>query len=312
MSADAGKYPMKAVARLTGLNPDTIRAWERRYGAVTPGRSEGSQRLYSDAEVERLRLLRRATEAGHGIGRLARLSEEELRHLLVASAPAPPPASAPPPDGDAVTRILAAVDRYDHLGADRELAHVAALLSPRRVVLEVAYPLLVEVGERWCTGRLSIGQEHLVTSMVRTLLGTLLRLADAVPGRPPIVLATLPGDRHELGALMVALLAATRGVPTCYLGPDTPAAEIGVAARRTRAAAVGISMIRLHDAADAAAALQAIADGLGEGTPLWIGGRAAGQVPPEALPRKARLLPSIEALDAALDGLVRTGSGPAS
>lgn len=305
MTTSTGKYPMKAVARLTGLNPDTIRAWERRYGAIAPDRTGGSHRLYSEADVERLRLLRHATEAGHGIGRVANLPDDELRAL------ATPRVEAAGPEAQGVAeRVLALVERYDHLGADRELTRVASLMPPRRVVLEVAWPLLQEVGDRWCDGRLSVGQEHMVTGLVRSLLGTLLRLADPVPGQAPMLLTTLSGERHELGVLMVALLAASRGVPVVYLGPDTPVTEIATAARRTRATVVGVSLVRVADADQAIAALRALADALGTTAMLWLGGRDAASLPAEDLPAGVRRMLTIDELDAGLDGLVARAPRP--
>ena len=307
MTTTAGKYAMRAVAKLTGLNPDTIRAWERRYGAIAPGRTEGSHRLYSEADVERLRLLRQATEAGHGIGRVANLPDDELRGL----ASPPGPADAGPAVGSEALgvpdRVLAFIERYDHQGADRELARVAALLTPRQVVLDVAWPLLREVGDRWCAGRLSVGQEHMASGLLRSLLGTLLRLADPPAGHPTMVLGTLSGERHELGVLMVALLAASRGIPVVFLGPDTPVAELATAARRTRAAVVGVSLVRVDDAAATVAALHELAAQLGPGTALWIGGRDAGGLPPADLPPAARRVLTLAELDAALDALAAKG-----
>lgn len=302
MEPTSGTYPMKAVVRLTGLTADTIRAWERRYGAIAPRRSDGAHRLYSDADVERLRLLREVVEAGHGIGRAARLPDGDLRGLL---RPAPADAPGPRPDGAVVDRVLAAIDAYDHLGAERELARVAALLPPRQVVLEVAHPLLEEVGRRWSAGQLSVGQEHLISGMVRSLLGSLLRLIEPTPGRPGLVLATLPGERHELGALMVALLAGVRGVPVCYLGPDAPIGEVAAAVRRTGASAAGLSLVRVEDPAVTAADIWSIAAGLPPAVPLWLGGAGVGTLGPTPLPAAARVLGSLAELEAAIDGLAR-------
>src|SRR5688500_19017776 len=82
MSPTSPQYTMRAVTRQTGLTPDVIRAWEKRYRAVSPQRTPSGQRAYSQADVERLQLLRDLTLAGHGIGRVANLSIESLRELL--------------------------------------------------------------------------------------------------------------------------------------------------------------------------------------------------------------------------------------
>ena len=75
-------YAIGTVSSLTGLDAHTIRAWERRHAAVVPVRSESGRRRYGDADVERLRLLRSATEAGHAISSVAGRPDEELRALL--------------------------------------------------------------------------------------------------------------------------------------------------------------------------------------------------------------------------------------
>src|SRR5512141_668232 len=75
------RYPVRLVALRTGLTPHVLRAWERRYGVVSPGRTEGGQRLYSELDIERLRLLRRLTDGGHAIRRIASLPLAELARL---------------------------------------------------------------------------------------------------------------------------------------------------------------------------------------------------------------------------------------
>src|SRR5215213_3572133 len=94
-TSNAPRHPIGVVARRTGLKPDLIRAWERRYGAVEPGRTETRRRFYSDADIERLLLLRRVVNTGRGISQVAGLPNEELE-ALVAAEPAPPAAARPP------------------------------------------------------------------------------------------------------------------------------------------------------------------------------------------------------------------------
>ena len=90
--AGPARYPIRAVSRLTGIGIDTLRAWERRYAAVTPPRDDRG-RMYTEADVARLRLLNGAVEQGHSIGRLAGLSNDQLR--TSAARPAPPPCPRP-------------------------------------------------------------------------------------------------------------------------------------------------------------------------------------------------------------------------
>ena len=171
------RYPIRAVAKITGLSLDTLRAWERRYKAVVPERSERG-RQYGPEHIERLLLLNQLVQKGHAIGGIASRSDEELRGLL--SEQPSQPVSVPAPPADMLAPILAAIESFDTLHASDELSRLAAVLSPRDLVYHVAVPLMREVGIRWHDGTLAIAQEHLVSQMLRTLLGSMMRLF-----RPP-------------------------------------------------------------------------------------------------------------------------------
>ena len=81
-AASTGHYPIRTVANLTGVNPVTLRAWERRYGAVVPKRSGTNRRLYTDEDIERLRLLNQVIGLGRRIGDVSRLSLTDLKVLI--------------------------------------------------------------------------------------------------------------------------------------------------------------------------------------------------------------------------------------
>src|SRR5450755_4352711 len=128
-------YPIAAVSKLTGIGLDTLRAWERRYNAVTPMRA-GRGRLYSENDVQRLRLLRHAVENGHQIGKAVLLTHSQL--LQLAEEPAPREESHA--DG-----IVHAIERFDYAEADQELGRLAALMTPRDLVYNVVLPLVNHV-----------------------------------------------------------------------------------------------------------------------------------------------------------------------
>ena len=123
----AARYPIRAVSKLTGIAIDTLRAWERRHGAVTPVRDDRG-RMYTDADIARLRLLRAAVEHGHSIGRLAGLGDEELRHLAATAAAAP--AVDPRPATADAAALSHALREYDAVGIDQEIARLASVLRP--------------------------------------------------------------------------------------------------------------------------------------------------------------------------------------
>lgn len=267
------RYPIRAVSKLTGVSVDTLRAWERRYAVVEPERDERG-RLYSEADVERLKLLRQAVDQGHAIGRVAALTTDELRALL-SRGPDSVPYDGPVPTAPSDLSLLqGAVERFDAPALRRELSRLAAILPARTLAREVALPLLTLVGEGWHEGRYTVAQEHLVTAELRSLIGALARLHAVPDNAPRIMLATPAGETHELGTLVAALVASGSGFATFYLGASVPSADVVNAARRVGPRAVVLGFTGAEEAARATAhqALADIVRGLPAATECWIGG----------------------------------------
>lgn len=238
-------YPIRLVSRRTGLSAHVIRAWEKRYGAVDPNRSGTNRRLYTEEDVERLMLLKRATDLGHSISQIARLPTDQLRALLPALLPTAqgPAQSAPLEQPEVLLKdCLEALEMFDSQGLDNVLARASVALSQPVLIESLLVPFLERVGELWRSGHLRVSHEHLATASVRTLLGA-LRESFQVPAGAPTLIATTPvGQFHELGALIVSLVGAAQGWRTVYLGCNTPAAEIAAAAARSRARLVALSI----------------------------------------------------------------------
>jgi DNA-binding transcriptional MerR regulator/methylmalonyl-CoA mutase cobalamin-binding subunit len=267
------RYPIRAVSKLTGIPVDTLRAWERRYRVVEPARDERG-RLYSAGDVERLRLLRRAVDGGHAIGRVAPLSTAELEALL--AQPTRAPATPVEPD---LSALQDAVDRLDAAAFRRELSRLAAILSLRALCRDVALPFLHLVGEAWHEGKLGVAQEHMASAEIRGLLGGLARLHEARDGSPALVLATPAGELHEIATLAATVVASDAGLGAIYLGPDVPSGEIVAAASRLSAKAVvlGWTGRRGEHGKDPRAAIAAVARDLPRAIELWVGGEGAGE-----------------------------------
>jgi DNA-binding transcriptional MerR regulator/methylmalonyl-CoA mutase cobalamin-binding subunit len=278
------RHPVRLVAQRTGLTPHVLRAWERRYGAVSPSRSEGGQRLYSDLDIERLRALHRLGEAGHALAPLARLSLDELEQLARADAAAQPPpgggtaraGGAPePPAGDLVAEALAATETLDAAGLRAVLERAAIGLGVPAFLDQVAGPLLQEIGLRWRDGRFGIAHEHFASVAVRRVLGWILRTFEVSGAAPRLVVATPSGHLHELGAMLVAAAAAAEGWGVTYLGADLPAADVLAAARQARARAVALSALHPSDDAALIGYVAELRRGLPAEVRLLIGGPAA-------------------------------------
>ena len=273
-SATAARYPIRAVSRLTGIGIDTLRAWERRHGAVTPVRDDRG-RMYTDADVARLRLLRGVVGQGHSIGRLAGLSDKQLR-VLAATAGAAATAAEPPPQAQLDTTALsAALQHYDAAAIDQEIARLAAVLRPLELLRDVLMPVLVQVGEDWHRGRARIAQEHLMSSAIRNILGSFLRLSPHPDAPARLLFATPSGERHEIGTLGAALLAASSGLGVAYLGPDLPAQEIIESVKPAGAQVLVLGLTSPAAAKSKERELRTIVRGLPKNVELWAGGRGA-------------------------------------
>jgi methanogenic corrinoid protein MtbC1 len=254
------RHPIRVVSERTGLSPDVLRAWEKRYGAVAPPRRQGvGQRLYSDADVERLRLLRRATAAGRSIGRVAALGDEELERLVredEAQRASAPLAQPPARDGAAaaahVRQALAATRAMDAVGLDAALRRALVMLGAEAFIDEVASPFIRAVGEGWETGTLTVAHEHMASAVLRHVLGIVSDAGVAAGAAHTVVVATPSGQVHELGAMLAAASAMSAGWRVVYLGADLPAGEVARTARETDADAVALSVV-LGDAARAVA-----------------------------------------------------------
>jgi DNA-binding transcriptional MerR regulator/methylmalonyl-CoA mutase cobalamin-binding subunit len=279
-------YSIKAVAQATGLTVETLRAWERRYGIVVPTRDAGGRRVYRAEDVLRLRRLREATERGHSIGRLAALSDDGLARLLDDPADRQELAAS----SAFVERILDAAQRFRSADCEQALTLAVAMLPPPRLVREVLQPLLREVGNRWHRGEFAISQERLVSTVVRRHVALMLDAYDRTARRGPIVFATLPGERHELGLLTSAMVCASRGFRVHYLGPDLPPAEIARYARETGAIVVGVSLVLCESLSTVRSQLEELVAGLPQETCVWLGGAAARDLPADALPSRCHVL----------------------
>jgi DNA-binding transcriptional MerR regulator len=260
-------YALGVVTRLTGLSAHVLRAWERRYGAVRPIRSQGGTRRYRESDVQRLHLLREAVAAGHPIGEIATSTDADLARRVALR-----PARTVP----ALDAILAAIDQLDLAETERLLGTQLAALGAGEFVRGVAVPLLSEIGRRWENGRASVAAEHLASSVVRNLLATALRPRVATLHAAPILFTTLPGDLHESGAMLAAVSAADAGAFAVFVGGNLPVTEIRDAADALGACAVALGVG--HANASAQAALEALRLALPGDVPIWIGGAGAADL----------------------------------
>ena len=277
-------YPLRTAARLTGLSPELLRAWERRHRVVEPLRTPGGTRRYSAADLERLRLVKAAVDAGHRISQVAHLELAELKRVSAGAETRP---------AGRLDEILAALHHFDSGEVQRLLSLQLSALGAARFAREIALPLVREIGERWANGQMGIAREHLASSVLRSLLGSALQPTATSLLGPRIVFASPTGERHELGLLMAALTAVGAGANALYLGAELPVEDLLGAVEDTDAAALALSLVTVP-AAHAARTVSALRGGLASEVHLWLGGAGARDV---ELPQGVEHIESLEDLE---------------
>lgn len=231
MSSIEAQIPIRTLSALTGVNPVTLRAWERRYGLLRPLRSDKGHRLYTHSHVDQIRRVLALLDRGVPVGR--------VKELLEAEAAAA--AGGTGPWSGYLDRAAAAIARFDEPEVDR-LYEDALSLHPMHVVTRrLVLPLLEHLGERWKKIAGAVAEEHFFATYMRSKLGARLQYRSRYAAGPRFIAACAPGEQHEIGLLLFALEAAEAGLRPLILGADTPLEEVAVAVRRSGADAAVIS-----------------------------------------------------------------------
>ena len=275
--SDTPLYNMAAVVRRTGIPATTIRAWERRYGYPKPRRDAGGQRLYSEHDIEGIRWLADQTANGVAISRAVAM----LRGGYAAPEPSTAAATQAPRSFAAVrSDILHALLALDVGRAEGVVAEAFALYAVEDVCLHIFEPLLLEVGDRWHAGELSIAEEHYITAFIRARLFALLDAYQRAGAAGPLVLlACAPDEWHEMGILLVSVFLARRGVAVRYLGPNLPLDGLARLVEQHHPAVVALSAQSRETARKLRGAARLLAEGPPPHPHLVFGGQAFNNHP---------------------------------
>jgi MerR family transcriptional regulator, light-induced transcriptional regulator len=233
VSESTGLLRIGALSRRSGVSPELLRAWERRYGLLKPTRSAGGLRLYSAADLERVRAM-----------------QQHLAEGLAAAEAAALAAEAEPRADQAVAFSPAAAQRdldgslsgFDEARAHAVLDELLATATLDSILSDVLIPFLRELGERWERGEITVAQEHFASSMLRGRLLGLARGWDRGIG-PRVLLSCAPGERHDLGLIAFGLALRARGFRILYLGADTPIESVAQTARAARPDVIVVSAV---------------------------------------------------------------------
>lgn len=266
-------YPIKVVVDKTGITAHVIRAWEKRYSAIEPGRTDTNRRLYCEDDIYRLRLLGRLTKAGHSIGTIAGLSTEELEKLGNKAGVKLPDASEA--SGSFLSDALNAIEDMDEKRLGGILIRASVDLSQPDLIHKLIAPMIKLIGEKWKNGDLRIYHEHLASSVIRSFLYNLTTNYKVEQNAPGIVIATPKGQVHELGALLAATSAGSEGWRVTYLGANLPAEEIAAAVKQNNTRALALSLVYPPDDPDINLELNKLGSYLGNDVIIYAGGNSA-------------------------------------
>jgi MerR family transcriptional regulator, light-induced transcriptional regulator len=247
------------LSRRSGISPDLLRAWERRYGLLRPVRTQGGFRLYSRDDEERIRRMQAHLSEGLSAAEAARLAAG-VPDRAAGATPLRPDASA----------LAAALDRLDESSAQAEFDRLLGAYTLETLLAEVVVPYLNDLGHRWETGEATVGQEHFASNLIRGRLLGLARGWDLGRG-PSAVLACAPGEQHDLPLIVFGLLLRARGYRITFLGADTPVDTVLDVAARVEPELVVLSST-MPGRLEAASRLLEL---LGRGSRLALGGAGA-------------------------------------
>jgi DNA-binding transcriptional MerR regulator len=266
-------FTIGALSRATGVPPDTLRTWERRYGFPKPERTDTGHRRYSQETVERLRLVREALQYGHRAANVIHSEIEALRSLVDEARPnADEGDSEPLVTIRVIERWIDLVRRFDGRGFERELRSSLAALGVPSFLSMRAAPFIKTLGDRWADGLIGVRHEHFASERLSEFFIRQWRpLSDACSG-PAVVCATPAGERHALGLQMAAFTLALNNLRVVYLGADLPANEIAEAVTQHAARAVVLSAAQGADVGRLQTECTVLRSALGDDFPIVAGG----------------------------------------
>lgn len=300
--AKSGRLPIRAVVARTGLSPDTIRAWERRYQAVSPVRTEGGTRQFSEEDVTRLLCLKELRDRGFSMQTIAGLSTSELTSMRGGSGGGFARVRATqPPLSSAQQAYLDRIENLDASGAQALLQEMSDGVGNLQLILGVAIPIMWEVGRRWSDGTLGTAPEHLVRAQLRQMMTSRLEQIPESAGARRLLFTTPAGQLHEFGILAGSVLAKEAGFDVLYLGPDLPVEDIIWSVAKSRADVLVLSVVR-HMDEEQMRQMERLVDTVAPSVPVWIG--CPPDHPLTARTPKATFISSIEDFQLAASSLL--------
>lgn len=254
-----------AVERDSGIARDTLRIWERRYGFPEPSRNDKGERVYPEDQLRRLQRIRRLLDQGMRPGKIVALGDIELGILEAELYP-------DRPSNENIDQVLKVLQSTDGSELEETLSHIYQQQGMKSFITETMIPLLRIVGERWATGQLQVFEEHLLSEVLTRFLNSEISVLQKTAKKPRVLLATLPGEEHTLGLLMVSALLSSRNITVINLGGEVPLDQIVSAVDRFQADVLGVTFSGAYQYENIRNNLAELREAIAEGIDIWTGG----------------------------------------
>ena len=227
-------YPIRAISELTGVPTTTLRAWERRYGLLKPGRTAKGHRLYSSEDIDLVKDIVKLLKSNHTISEAIRIIKNPELNAVASSEV----------EGHWAVyqqRLLKSIENYNEQNLDTTYNEALSIYPIDMVTQEVIIPVLQLLGERWQEREAGIAEEHFFSAFLRNKLGARLHHESHRSRGNKILVSCFPGEYHELGILLFSIAALGHGYQILYLGTNLPLSQLSKVVERTDVSAVLLS-----------------------------------------------------------------------
>jgi DNA-binding transcriptional MerR regulator len=261
---------MKAVSHLTGVRPELLRRWEKRYHLFKPQRAGNRYREFDDEDLQLLLYIRQQIDQGRSIGELAAEGREAILRRL-APAPASPVQQS---YRGLIDELLGYIQQLDKARLEARLAECVAHSTFTTMLHMVFVPLMHRLGDLWVAGEVAIASERFATTILKQRLLTMLQTTAPGAGSPLLLCASPAGEFHELGLLIFAYAMQQDGWQVCYLGSDLPLHELRWSCRQLHPALVALSLTHVIAPTRFLEVVQEIDASIAPTYPTFVGGQA--------------------------------------
>ena len=234
-------YSISFISNACGVQPHTIRTWEKRYKAFSPERTDGGQRIYSEKDLNKGRLIVSLLEQGHSISRLAGKSLEALRTLVIDEK-IESFQSNKMLTSIGIKKLLTHLTNFDIGLISSEMLRLRLSIGAKEFIFKVLIPIIHAVEKMYLDGKYSVTQEHIISTIIRYQLSQ-INLPDSDNSNEGFIIATPEGNLHELPILIADILCQLNRISTFYLGASHPALCLSEAVNKLKSKTIILGVV---------------------------------------------------------------------